>query len=106
MLKNYLRALPFDIIETSNGIETERILGSEPFDIAFLDIEMPGKHGTEIAKSLVKEKGKPILFACTGLCTPEEKEQILQSGFEYFMPKPYLKEELYSHLTEIAKKHP
>lgn len=106
VLKNYLRALPFDIIETSNGIETERILGSEPFDIAFLDIEMPGKHGTEIAKSLVKENGKPILFACTGLCMPEEKEQILQSGFEYFMPKPYLKEELYSHLTEIAKKHP
>lgn len=106
VLKNYLRALPFDITETSNGIETERILDRDPFDIAFLDIEMPGKHGTEIAKALSSEKTRPILFACTGLCMPEEKEQILASGFEYFMPKPYLKEELYAHLYEIAKKHP
>lgn len=106
VLKNYLRALPFDITETSNGIETERILDRDPFDIAFLDIEMPGKHGTEIAKSLSSQNKRPILFACTGLCMPEEKEQILASGFEYFMPKPYLKEELYAHLYEIAKKHP
>ncbi|XDD48370.1 ATP-binding protein [Leptospira sp. WS39.C2] len=106
VLKNYLRPLPFDIVEANNGIETERILRSESFDIAFLDIEMPGKHGTEIAKSLSTDQKRPILFACTGLCMPEEKEQILSSGFEYFMPKPYLKEELYSHLSEIAKKHP
>ncbi|MCW7505847.1 hybrid sensor histidine kinase/response regulator [Leptospira sp. 1 VSF14] len=106
VLKNYLKPLPFDIVEANNGIETERILGSDQFDIAFLDIEMPGKHGTEIAKALSSEKTKPILFACTGLCMPEEKEHILNSGFEYFMPKPYLKEELYSHLAEIAKKHP
>ncbi|MBL0954077.1 MAG: response regulator [Leptospira sp.] len=106
VLKNYLKPLPFDIVEANNGIETERILGSDQFDIAFLDIEMPGKHGTEIAKGLSSEKTKPILFACTGLCMPEEKEHILNSGFEYFMPKPYLKEELYSHLAEIAKKHP
>jgi len=106
VLKNYLKPLPFDIVEANNGIETERILGSDQFDIAFLDIEMPGKHGTEIAKSLSSEKTRPILFACTGLCMPEEKEHILNSGFEYFMPKPYLKEELYSHLAEIAKKHP
>ncbi|ABZ96022.1 Sensor histidine kinase and response regulator of a two component complex [Leptospira biflexa serovar Patoc strain 'Patoc 1 (Ames)'] len=106
VLKNYLRPLPFDITETNNGIETERILLSESFDIAFLDIEMPGKHGTEIAKSISAMKIHPILFACTGLCMPEEKQQILSSGFEYFMPKPYLKEELYAHLTEIAKIHP
>lgn len=106
VLKNYLRALPFDITETSNGIETERILELEVFDIAFLDIEMPGKHGTEIAKSLSSQKTKPILFACTGLCMPEEKQHILNSGFEYFMPKPYLKEELYAHLSEIANKQP
>lgn len=106
VLKNYLKPLPFDIVEANNGIETERILGSDQFDIAFLDIEMPGKHGTEIAKALSSEKTRPILFACTGLCMPEEKEQILASGFEYFMPKPYLKEELYAHLFEIAKKHP
>ncbi|TGL88137.1 hybrid sensor histidine kinase/response regulator [Leptospira congkakensis] len=106
VLKSYLKPLRFEIIETSNGIDTEKTLNSSSFDIAFLDIEMPGKHGTEIAKGLVGKPNKPALFACTGLCMPEEKNYILTSGFDYFMPKPYLKEELYLHLKEIAAKIP
>lgn len=106
VLKSYLKPFGFEIKETSNGLDTERELLNSLYDIAFLDIEMPGKHGTEIAKGISGKPNRPVLFACTGLCMPEEKEQILNSGFEYFMPKPYLKEELYAHLTDIAKKHP
>lgn len=103
VLRSYLRPLNFEITETSNGIDTENALNESSFDIAFLDIEMPGKHGTEIAKNLAGKSHRPVLFACTGLCMPEEKNHILAAGFEYFMPKPYLKEELYLHLKEIAK---
>ena len=104
VLRSYLKPLQFEIKETSNGIDAERELNESPYDIAFLDIEMPGKHGTEIAKGLAGKPHRPALFACTGLCMPEEKDQILASGFEYFMPKPYLKEELYKHLREIAER--
>ncbi|XDD56067.1 ATP-binding protein [Leptospira sp. WS4.C2] len=104
VLRSYLKPLQFEIKETSNGIDAERELNKSPYDIAFLDIEMPGKHGTEIAKGLAGKPHRPALFACTGLCMPEEKDQILASGFEYFMPKPYLKEELYKHLREIAER--
>nr|WP_244310338.1 hybrid sensor histidine kinase/response regulator [Leptospira noumeaensis] len=103
VLRSYLKPLGFEIAESNNGIDTERDLKESHFDIAFLDIEMPGKHGTEIAKGLAEKPNRPILFACTGLCMPEEKNHILTSGFDYFMPKPYLKEELYHHLKEIAK---
>ncbi|MBM9590787.1 response regulator [Leptospira sp. 201903075] len=106
VLKSYLKPLHFEITETSNGIDTERELNHSSFDIAFLDIEMPGKHGTEIAKGLAGISPRPVLFACTGLCMPEEKKHILDSGFDYFMPKPYLKEELYENLKEIAKTRP
>lgn len=104
VLRSYLKPLQFEITETSNGIDAERELNESPYDIAFLDIEMPGKHGTEIAKGLVGKPHRPALFACTGLCMPEEKVQILASGFEYFMPKPYLKEELYKYLRELAER--
>nr|WP_243401440.1 ATP-binding protein [Leptospira harrisiae] len=104
VLRSYLKSLPIEVTETNNGIDTLRELDHSQFDIAFLDIEMQGKHGTEIAKSLSGKPHRPILFACTGLCMPEEKNLILASGFDYFMPKPYLKEELYAHLTEIAQK--
>ncbi|EMJ87694.1 hybrid sensor histidine kinase/response regulator [Leptospira meyeri] len=106
VLRSYLKSLPTEITETNNGIDTQRELDQSQFDIAFLDIEMPGKHGTEIAKSLSGKHNRPVLFACTGLCMPEEKNLILASGFDYFMPKPYLKEELYLHLKEIAAKIP
>lgn len=103
VLRSYLKPLGFEIKETNNGIDAERELSESAYDIAFLDIEMPGKHGTEIAKGLAGKPHRPALFACTGLCMPEEKDQILASGFQYFLPKPYLKEELYKHLKEIAK---
>ncbi|MGE8722977.1 hybrid sensor histidine kinase/response regulator [Leptospira terpstrae] len=104
VLRSYLKPLGFEIKETNNGIDTERELNEFPYDIAFLDIEMPGKHGTEIAKGLAGKPHRPVLFACTGLCMPEEKDQILASGFQYFLPKPYLKEELYKYLKVIAIK--
>ncbi|MCW7483101.1 hybrid sensor histidine kinase/response regulator [Leptospira kanakyensis] len=102
VLRSYLKPLGFEITESNNGIDTEKELTNTSYDIAFLDIEMPGKHGTEIAKGLAEKPNRPVLFACTGLCMPEEKNHILSSGFEYFMPKPYLKEDLYHHLKEIA----
>ncbi|WP_040507252.1 hybrid sensor histidine kinase/response regulator [Leptospira wolbachii] len=104
VLRSYLKPLRFEIVETSNGTDAEKELHESPYDIAFLDIEMPGKNGTEIAKGFSEKSRRPVLFACTGLCMPEEKTHILTSGFDYFMPKPYQKEELYLHLKEIAEK--
>jgi CheY-like chemotaxis protein len=104
VLRNYLKPFPFEITETEDGQETEDTLQKSNFSIAFLDIEMPKKHGTEIAKNIRGNKNAPILIACTGLCMPEEKQKILGSGFEFFFPKPYIKEELYTILSEITKR--
>ncbi|WP_244944139.1 ATP-binding protein [Leptospira meyeri] len=73
VLKNYLKSLPIEVVETNNGIDTEKELEKSHFDIAFLDIEMPGKHGTEIAKSLSGKPDRPVLFACTGLVCRKKK---------------------------------
>ncbi|MDF3819586.1 hybrid sensor histidine kinase/response regulator [Leptospira sp. 96542] len=105
VLKNYLKHYPFDIIEAGDGAEAELCLSKENFGLVFLDVEMPKKHGTEIALACQKKGSKSVFIACTGLCLPEERQNIMESGFQYYLPKPYIKEELFHMLAEIANRY-
>ena len=101
VLKSYLNGLGFIVTETSDGNEAFKLASNQDFKLLFLDIEIPGMIGTELSLRLREIGKKGIHIACTGLCMPEEKSQILKSGFQYFLPKPYIKNELYSILDSI-----
>ena len=60
---NYLRRLGVDHIETcANGIEAFQLLRQQPFDLAFLDIEMPQLTGFDLLKSLSQ---RPLIVITT-----------------------------------------
>ena len=49
---NYLQKLDIHPVCCENGIEALRQLQEQPFDLVFLDIEMPGLNGISLLKSL------------------------------------------------------
>lgn len=52
-----------EIIMAENGIEALEKINSEHPDLVFLDIEMPGKSGLEVAESLDPNDAPAIIFA-------------------------------------------
>lgn len=76
-------------------------------DLILLDIVMPGLNGIEITR-IVKQDSQtrhiPII-AVTGLTRPQDTSQIIEVGFDDYIIKPYLIEELECKIYSYLK-HP
>lgn len=87
--------------EAENGIQAlEMIIDLEP-DAAFLDIEMPGLNGIEVAQNLPKNHNTQIVF-CTAYQEYAVKAFELNS-IDYLL-KPFNKERLQAAFEKIEKK--
>ncbi|MDJ0682083.1 MAG: response regulator [Xenococcaceae cyanobacterium MO_167.B52] len=74
-------------------------------DLILLDIVMPSLSGIDIAHQIKLDKNVnhiPII-AVTGLTRKQEKTQIINAGFNDYLCKPYLIEELQAKIYSILK---
>lgn len=65
-------------------------------DLILMDILLPGLSGIDVVRYLKKE---PLtcqipVIAVTALASPEERERILMAGFDDYISKPYMIEDL------------
>lgn len=92
-----LEKFKVDIEHADNGNTAVEMALKEPFDLIFLDIQMPGKDGTEVA-SIIKEKFGPNrrtpLVAMTANAMIGDKEKYLASGLDGYISKPISKNEI------------
>lgn len=74
---------------------------SQKFDAVFLDFDLPGKNGLEIARELRALPGFPAdlpVVATTAFGTPEKRAQCLAAGMNAFLSKPVSLEKIRSAL--------
>ena len=92
------------VTTASNGIEAVHYTSQTKFDIIFMDIDMPQKNGIEATKeikdSMNINKLTPVV-ALTAMVMEGDKEKILKSGLDDYMPKPLSREKL----EEILNKY-
>jgi PAS domain S-box-containing protein len=77
----------------------------QPYDLALLDIRMPGLDGNEVARRLRKEESRlklaPLkLVALTANALQEDRAMALAAGFDVFLVKPVLREDLLRLLSQ------
>ena len=86
-----------------------RFLRENPFDLIFLDAEMPGLNGFELCGELRKlptNKATPVIFV-TSLTKFEVRAQSSLAGGNDLIAKPFLMMELaVKALTYLLKPHP
>jgi signal transduction histidine kinase len=88
-----------------NGTETLEELLAHPnkYDALFLDIQMPGMDGFEVARTL-RDQGRNIpIVAMTGLASDRDREQSRRSGIDYFLTKPFTLNELETILISLGE---
>jgi len=69
-----------------------KLLAENPFDLVFLDVDMPGMNGYELCtrvRALPGHKKTPVVFV-TGLTDFESRASSMMSGANDFIAKPFL----------------
>src|SRR5439155_27017536 len=62
LVRMYLSKAGFEVTVARDGNETQRLLRERPFELAVLDIMMPGPDGLQIIRNLRKRSEMPVIF--------------------------------------------
>ncbi len=92
----------------SNGREVLEALARQPYDLVFLDVEMPEIDGLEAARRIVATYGarRPRLVALTAHAMGEHRTACLEAGMDEFLTKPLRPAELQAALTRAEELRP
>jgi two-component system NtrC family response regulator len=79
----------FEVAKAVNGLEAVDITRREKFDLALLDLKMPGMDGREVLEILKKEHKFLEVIILTGHGSFESAVECTRLGAYSYLPKPY-----------------
>ncbi len=77
--------------EAAGGLEALQAATEKHYDLAILDIDMPGMSGLEVLKHLRKVPPAPNfkIIMCSGRASSDEMAQLLMAGADDYLTKPF-----------------
>ncbi|MHA7099583.1 ATP-binding protein [Roseivirga pacifica] len=97
------------LVLAHDGSQAYEQLANQHFDLAILDVKMPGLSGFEIVEKIRDEKGpnqSAPFIALTATISDQEKLQSKNSGFNSIMRKPFDEQELLATIQDVTQKKP
>ncbi len=104
ILGRELRRKGYEVIPAEDGRRALRLLAEEEFDVAILDVRMPGVDGLSVLRSLSNEVSPPEVILLTGNATVELAVDAMKLGAYDFVTKPCRIEVLDALLQGAARK--
>jgi signal transduction histidine kinase len=104
----FLERLGYRSEVASNGLEVIQALDRQPFDIIFLDIQMPDMDGYETARQIRdrwSNEERPFVIAMTGNAMQGDREKCLAAGMDDYIPKPVRIDDLRTTLERWGPRH-
>jgi CheY-like chemotaxis protein len=101
MQKHYFNAI---VEAVDNGKAAMSMISRFKYDVLLLDVKMPEMEGPEVAaivKQMDEYKHIPIVAFTAGV-TDEERKRCKNAGMDYFLPKPFSKEELFQVFVDTG----
>jgi CheY-like chemotaxis protein/HPt (histidine-containing phosphotransfer) domain-containing protein len=86
-----LTKLGYKVDLATNGVEVLNALERKPYDLIFLDVQMPELDGLETARRIVEKwipEKRPRMVAMTGNALLGDREKCLAAGMDDYIPKP------------------
>ncbi len=100
-----LKRLGYDATVTVNGLEALEAVRHEPFDIVFMDVQMPEMDGLEATRCIQTDRGierKPFIIAMTAAATQLDRDKCLEAGMDDFIAKPVRLEDICQVLERFS----
>lgn len=105
MLKEFLQEEGFEVVCAQDGNEALNHLKSNSYDLALLDVMMPGRTGFSVCRALKSDPKTfltPIVLV-TGLNNLDDRIQGIECGADDFLSKPTNRQELLARARSLLK---
>ncbi len=94
----------YHIIHARNGLEAVRMFHKHSPDLVLMDIRMPVLDGYAATMEIRKQDMKVPIIAVTAFSFDDDKERMLQNGFNAYKAKPLEKKDLEEIITDMLNK--
>jgi len=91
-------------LSVPNGDLVEKIYKKDAFDIAILDINVPGKKGIEVCAAIRNIDSKIPILMLTAFGEITDKLAAFNKGADDYLIKPFHFEELYARVNALLKR--
>jgi len=88
----------------TNGADALHALRAENFELVILDLQLPGKDGIEVLKTLRRESISTPVLIMTARDTVDERVLGLDSGADDYLVKPVELKELRSRIRALSRR--
>ncbi|WP_135553575.1 PAS domain S-box protein [Paenibacillus cymbidii] len=99
VLKRMIQKLGYNATIVANGEETVEAAKRHPYDIIFMDVQMPlldGVQATRLIRETSQHRKQPFIVAVTAHAVKGDREKYLTSGMDAYISKPIQLEEVAS----------
>jgi signal transduction histidine kinase len=94
----------FDVEQAADGLEAVKLIQSNDFDIALLDIKMPGMNGLEVLRYIKKNSSSTNTVMMTGMSDVSMAVEAMKLGAREYLTKPVDLDQLVPQLRALIRK--
>jgi two-component system, NtrC family, response regulator HydG len=102
-LSDILTDLGFHVDCAQNGRGALELVSRQPYDVALLDLKMPGMDGLTLYREIKKHRAGTVTLLVTAYATPATAEEALAAGAWKVIPKPVDFDKLLSIVDEALE---
>ena len=103
VIQSLLERLGYRAHLVGDGAQVLQACANEPFDLIFMDVQMPHLDGLAATRALRQQPGGPYIIALTANAFSEDREQCLTAGMNDYLSKPIRPQELERALGDYWK---
>jgi two-component system, OmpR family, KDP operon response regulator KdpE len=104
VLTTTLRAVGFEVVESSRGDEAISLIGITSFDAVLLDMNMPSMGGIAVCRAIRKVTADVPILMLTVRNAEDDKVHALDAGADDYVTKPFAIRELIARINAVVRR--
>jgi CheY-like chemotaxis protein/HPt (histidine-containing phosphotransfer) domain-containing protein/anti-sigma regulatory factor (Ser/Thr protein kinase) len=109
LAQNIFEGFGYKPVIVSNGLQVIDEMRKNPFDLIFMDVQMPEMDGFEATRFIrikLQPSVRPVIVAMTAFALEGDKEKCIEAGMDDYISKPFLVEEIVDKIRQWGKGKP
>ncbi|MEX0741594.1 MAG: response regulator [Phycisphaeraceae bacterium] len=103
-LRDILTDMSYDVDTAPDGPTAMKLIEQQPYDVALLDMKMPGMDGLELYRRIKQTRSGTVAIIVTAYAADESAQEAVQMGAWEVVAKPVELERLLSVIDDVVSR--